>query len=1150
MKKVITSISVLAAIAAITLASCQKEDIRPESTVETHTVKILPTTTKTVIGSEVDGKTTIKWTTNEKVYAYENDNTAIEAVLVSEDEGATATIMATFEKKAADSYKYHAIVANSVSNSQNPLLPSEQTATATSYDSDADILISSVSEPFAEPAEEISLYFARPVVINKMTLKDLTEGEKIKSVEFTASCNLAGRIKPNFETGNIADYGVSETKKTIKVTYANNETASSEGTFPVYFVTFPTLTEAGCGDFSVVVRTNKYVYTKNVSGKNLEFKLDQKTDFKLGLADAQKEEVLEDVVYTLVNSTSDLFDGAEYIIAAAGSDCAMGHWGGGNNHPQISITKVTSDNVTTITTNNASGVLPVRISKEEEKNNVTYYSLVNASSDSYKDYYLVKESGGNYLKEDNATLGDTGKWTISINEGKATITNKGASSYTIRYNSNSSLFAAYTSGQADVALYVNKATCIEKVGDPNLTVTQTGANEVTARWTAVNNAVDYELYFGNEKKEGYTQDGDNNYSYVFGELTVGETYTFKVVVKADAGYKDNTVTKELTLANLQLVNPTPDISDNSITSNSFEVTWDAVENAGSYAYYVTKNNERISGYESDKTTDETTVTIVGLDAATAYVFHIKTKKLEESAFIEPTEYATASATTLAQDVTIVWKKVSSITDGEYIIVNNSKYLPSTTTSSSPAQKAITIVSNKVTSTIADDMIWNIAIGTDSKLTIKNSEGKYLYETSSSTGLRVGTTSDTWTLEENGDGFAIKGTNNDKYCATYSSGSDWRSYGSKDHSNYGDGGKLYFYKRTADVPATPLSAPANLICSVSGEDFLTFTWDEVSNADGYQVSTDGTNYGDTITETSYTLNNLTASTPYTLYVKAIGDGETYSDSEASSASGTTTAPISWVLDGIEVTKQPTKKEYTTSESFDPTGMVVTATYKADGFDDKVVDIPLKDGDKDGYTYSPTGNLTTDVTKITITYQEKTAEVTGITVTASQPVYKLVGADEITEGTYVIGALRSSTATNKFYFATGAISSGDMTVSENSVTIEEKNGVRSFNTSSLPTGAVEFTFTGNNTNGFKIATGGKYLGYTAASNRKLAFDSKYSTYLWTISAKSSPLIAKGVVIKHKGDQSYTISENSTGTGAIRGYAGATEYRAIYIFKKVNN
>ncbi len=171
-------------------------------------------------------------------------------------------------------------------------------------------------------------------------------------------------------------------------------------------------------------------------------------------------------------------------------------------------------------------------------------------------------------------------------------------------------------------------------------------------------------------------------------------------------------------------------------------------------------------------------------------------------------------------------------------------------------------------------------------------------------------------------------------------------------------------------------------------------------------------------------------------------------------------------------------------------------------------------------------------------------------ATEYEYQMISSvGDITAGTYVVGALRSSTATNNFYFAKASVSSGDWVVSDDAVTIAEVAGVRKFDATSLPTGAVEFELTGNNTDGFTIKNGTNYLYYTAASNRKLAFATSGSTFKWTFSAKSSPLITGGVVIKKKTglDGNYTISENSTGTGAIRGYANTTEYRAIYLFKK---
>lgn len=91
------------------------------------------------------------------------------------------------------------------------------------------------------------------------------------------------------------------------------------------------------------------------------------------------------------------------------------------------------------------------------------------------------------------------------------------------------------------------------------------------------------------------------------------------------------------------------------------------------------------------------------------------------------------------------------------------------------------------------------------------------------------------------------------------------------------------------PREPLTAPKNLSCTKQTANSLTFSWDAVANASGYQVSVDGgSTYGATQTETTYTWTGLTASTTKTLYVKAIGDGTSYTNSEAASASGTTTA----------------------------------------------------------------------------------------------------------------------------------------------------------------------------------------------------------------------------------------------------------------------
>ena len=83
--------------------------------------------------------------------------------------------------------------------------------------------------------------------------------------------------------------------------------------------------------------------------------------------------------------------------------------------------------------------------------------------------------------------------------------------------------------------------------------------------------------------------------------------------------------------------------------------------------------------------------------------------------------------------------------------------------------------------------------------------------------------------------------------------------------------------------------SNITCTNSGEseNSLSFSWTAVENAEGYQVSLDGgETYGSTQTALSYTWTGLTAGTTYTLYVKAIGDGTAYSDSDPKSQSGIT------------------------------------------------------------------------------------------------------------------------------------------------------------------------------------------------------------------------------------------------------------------------
>ncbi len=87
----------------------------------------------------------------------------------------------------------------------------------------------------------------------------------------------------------------------------------------------------------------------------------------------------------------------------------------------------------------------------------------------------------------------------------------------------------------------------------------------------------------------------------------------------------------------------------------------------------------------------------------------------------------------------------------------------------------------------------------------------------------------------------------------------------------------------------------------------------------------------------------------------------------------------VLKSIDVTTQPTRTTYTAGEAFDPTGMVVTATY-SNGETANVTS---------SCTYAPS-TLTSGTTKVTISFGGKT---TSVDVTVSEPAPTAWSADQL-------------------------------------------------------------------------------------------------------------------------------------------------------------
>ena len=200
-----------------------------------------------------------------------------------------------------------------------------------------------------------------------------------------------------------------------------------------------------------------------------------------------------------------------------------------------------------------------------------------------------------------------------------------------------------------------------------------------------------------------------------------------------------------------------------------------------------------------------------------------------------------------------------------------------------------------------------------------------------------------------------------------------------------------------------------------------------------------------------------------------------------------------------------------------------------------------------TNTPSATIIThdDFSDITVNGNKTYYAVFAIEGTGGVEWHLVTSASNMSEGTYIIGALRSTTASNNYYIATSTISSGDLNVTGTTITIS--NGKL---TGNLPSGSAEFVFTGDNSGGYTISNGNNYLGYSSYANRKLSLSSSYSSTKWVINDKTGSLNTGGIYLQNVGvNGSYTISENSIAVGAIRGYASSTVYRAIYLFKKTD-
>lgn len=343
--------------------------------------------------------------------------------------------------------------------------------------------------------------------------------------------------------------------------------------------------------------------------------------------------------------------------------------------------------------------------------------------------------------------------------------------------------------------------------------------------------------------------------------------TTEVNVTATYGEKTASKTVAVTVAEVQKYNVTWNVNGNDYTEGN--PTTEVVE--GEKVEVLPAAPASIVGLVFMGWTNEA---VTSQEAAPAVLF---TSAADAPAVTADVTYYAVFAAQAGAGWTRV-TALSDITEGSYVIKNAGFILPNFKTDKSPQKvTAPSITDNVITGEVDESMVWQfVSTGTSNQFYVKNAAGDYLYANKSNDGVRVHRTSDKWTFEENGEGyFSMMDENSSRYCATYEAGQDWRSYLSKDHGNYANGGKLELYRNDISYSnyTTTVETNSLILRAFDGKNhFATFSSDKAVKFVDATVYAVGVN-DDRLILTEVESKQVPANTGVLL--KSVGTEATYS-----------------------------------------------------------------------------------------------------------------------------------------------------------------------------------------------------------------------------------------------------------------------------------
>lgn len=497
------------------------------------------------------------------------------------------------------------------------------------------------------------------------------------------------------------------------------------------------------------IETNKGTYVITSSGAAMDLTESDFYPVNINLAKATFIKPATAYEWNLVTNKNQLVAGAEVVIAAAGDAAvAMSQTQNTNNRAVAAIAKTGS----TITWTEESLVQVFEIVSGSGSNTIAFKCSDGAEKGKY---IYAASSSSNYLKT-QASVNENASWTVDIgSDGVATLEAQGSNTHNLlRYNSSSSCFSCYASGQGDVVLYIKG-----EAADPNAkAIISNGTIEVAATGAAADYDGAYTLKNIIETTgtivltaseniiDPIALDGDVSFSmapnYTTSKVTGNITLTLATDENVTATIPVEQKSSSLKVSATEVVIPADAESITftvtspefgwSITANNTDVEFPGSGDASSSAVTVTVSSKVAAGDEIQT-------------LATLTISRTDNDPQEKHVIIKKGEVSSSNAK---------YVKVSSIEAGHYLMVYNGK--AASGTGKALSVSPVTISNGEIASnSTVDSYAIEIASVGSNQYSLKLGDKYIGYK--SGTDLQTSTSIESnnykWTISFNDDGEA-------------------------------------------------------------------------------------------------------------------------------------------------------------------------------------------------------------------------------------------------------------------------------------------------------------------------------------------------------------------------------------------------------------